>query len=452
MHPSPRWPGEEILDHLVFALKNEGLNLLILKAIFSKIGSTELEEALRRQPGSSYARRLGFIYEWLLGRRLQVPDSRTGNYVAILDGKHQFTGREPVREKRFRILNNLPGTSRFCPLVARTQVLDSSLAKDLSKKAELLIKQASPDVLARAAAFLLLSDSKASFEIEKERPSRARLERWGAIIGRAGLFDLEVETLVDLQREVIGDDRFVTLGVRREGGFVGSRELFNEPVPEHISARPEDLPDLLEGLIQYDIWSEDSQYHPVFAAAALAFGFVYIHPFEDGNGRIHRFLIHHVLAYRGYTPREIIFPISNAILDDLLRYRTTLESVSKPLLPFIDWNPTEKGNIEVRNDTADFYRYFDATRHAEFLFGCLERTISDDLPKELRFLEARDQFHKRATQIIDMPEKTIDLLLHFLRQGNGRLSRRAVDKEFGKLKTEEISAFEEIYEEVTDIP
>ena len=34
----------------------------------------------------------------------------------------------------------------------------------------------------------------------------------------------------------------------------------------------------------------------VIAAAILAFGFVYIHPFEDGNGRIHRYLIHHVLA------------------------------------------------------------------------------------------------------------------------------------------------------------
>ncbi len=30
----------------------------------------------------------------------------------------------------------------------------------------------------------------------------------------------------------------------------------------------------------------------VCAAAAAAFGFVFIHPFEDGNGRIHRFLIH----------------------------------------------------------------------------------------------------------------------------------------------------------------
>ena len=36
--------------------------------------------------------------------------------------------------------------------------------------------------------------------------------------------------------------------------------------------------------------------NPVIAAAVLAFGFVYIHPFVDGDGRIHRDLIHHVLA------------------------------------------------------------------------------------------------------------------------------------------------------------
>ena len=29
---------------------------------------------------------------------------------------------------------------------------------------------------------------------------------------------------------------------------------------------------------------------PIVAAAVLAFGFVYVHPFEDGNGRIHRYL------------------------------------------------------------------------------------------------------------------------------------------------------------------
>ena len=55
---------------------------------------------------------------------------------------------------------------------------------------------------------------------------------------------------------------------------------------------------------------------PVVAAAVSSFAFVFIHPFEDGNGRIHRFLIHHVLSRRGYSPPGVIFPVSAAILRD----------------------------------------------------------------------------------------------------------------------------------------
>jgi len=48
----------------------------------------------------------------------------------------------------------------------------------------------------------------------------------------------------------------------------------------------------------------------------LRSGFVLIHPFEDGNGRIHRFLIHHVLARRGFTPQGLLFPVSAVMLHD----------------------------------------------------------------------------------------------------------------------------------------
>ena len=35
---------------------------------------------------------------------------------------------------------------------------------------------------------------------------------------------------------------------------------------------------------------------PVIHSAAVAFGFVFIHPFMDGNGPLHRYLIHEELS------------------------------------------------------------------------------------------------------------------------------------------------------------
>ena len=118
----------------------------------------------------------------------------------------------------------------------------------------------------------------------------------------------------------------------------------------------------------------------MIAAAVLAFGFVFVHPFEDGNGRIHRYLIHHVLAARGFNPPGVVFPVSATILDRIDEYRKVLESYSQRLLPLIKWKPTKDGNVEVLNDTADFYRYFDATPQAEFLYSCVRKTVEEDLP------------------------------------------------------------------------
>ena len=216
------------------------------------------------------------------------------------------------------------------------------------------------------------------------------------------------------------------------------------PLPDHISARPEDLPALIEGMIAFDraaAWKLD----PVIAAAVLAFGFVYIHPFDDGNGRIHRYLIHHVLAERGFNPAGVVFPVSAAILDRIDDYRAVLESYSARLLPHVEWETTERFNVRVLNQTGDLYRFFDATPHAEFLYECVQRTVETDLPSEAAFLRRYDAFRREVEALVDMPERTIDLLFRFLHQNGGRLSQRAREREFAELGDDEASRLEEIY-------
>ena len=126
----------------------------------------------------------------------------------------------------------------------------------------------------------------------------------------------------------------------------------------------------MNGLLHTNELLEKQQYHPVVAAATIAFGFVFIHPFEDGNGRMHRYIIHHILSKYGFTPQGIIFPVSAAILQNIVSYKKVLENYSQSILPFIEWKATKDNNVEILNNTKEFYQYFDATAQTEFLF-CL---------------------------------------------------------------------------------
>jgi len=443
-------PENTLAGHLTFALKWEGLDLAVLKRLFRRIGPEPVLRLVREQPTGSYARRIWFLYEWLLQTRLDLPDAPASlGYCDVLDPKLQFAAK-PQRSPRHRVRNNLPGTPQFCPLVFRSGELMAHLERDLPAQASRAAARVPADVLSRAAAFLLLADSRSSFAIEGERPSPTRIERWSQAIGQAGRTPLDLEELMRLQRIVIGDARFVRLGLRRAGGFVGEHDRDTGlPLPEHVSARAEDLPDLMSGLLSFDA-GPGSTLDPVIAAACLAFGFVYIHPFSDGNGRVHRYLIHHVLAERGFSPAGLIFPVSAVILREIDTYRDVLQSHSRAILPLIQWVPTEDRNVRVLNETADFYRFFDATTQAEFLFHCVEETVVRDLPQETRFLESYDRFAKRIQEIVDMPAGTVDLLFRFLRQNGGALSARARRREFAALAANEVLRVEAIYADEFD--
>lgn len=439
-------PKETLYDHLVFALKYEGINLLFFKKMFEQLEPATIEQWVNNEPLSLYSRKIWFLYEWLMQKSLALPDLKGGNYVPLVDEKLQYASSVSINATRQRIKNNLPGTVDFCPLIHKTLKLEKYITENLSKKADVVLGSIHKDILLRTSSFLLLKDSKASFNIEGENPTQNRAVRWGRAIGQAGNKALSKEELLRLQQIVIEDSRFVKMGYRTEGGFIGEHDRrTGEPIPEHISARWQDIEMLVTGLLLTSKKMIDSQFHPVLTAAKIAFGFVFIHPFVDGNGRLHRYLIHHLLSNMKFTPQGIIFPVSAAILERIDDYRRILENYSHPLLDLIRWEKTSDNNVEVLNDTIDYYRYFDATVQSEFLFECVDYTINKIIPEEVSYLQKYDQMKAWLDDLFQMPDKTVALLLRFLEQNNGLLSKRARDKEFVELTEEEVKEIEQNY-------
>jgi len=108
-------PKKVFYDHLVFALRYEGIDLAVLNALFAKINKSDLEQAIIRQPNSLYARRIWFLFEYLQEIELDIPDLTQGNFVHLIDIKLQYAGPSS-NSKRHRIRNNLPGIKNFVHL------------------------------------------------------------------------------------------------------------------------------------------------------------------------------------------------------------------------------------------------------------------------------------------------------------------------------------------------
>ena len=183
-------------------------------------------------------------------------------------------------------------------------------------------------------------------------------------------------------------------------------------------------------------------------AACAAFGFVYLHPFEDGNGRLHRWLVHHVMGRRGFNPPGVVFPVSAVFLDRITRYRAVLEHFSRPRLALTQWETTPQLNVRTLNDTRGLFRFFDATVQAEFLAECVVETIRTTLPREVDYLQRYDQAKRRIEAFAGMPDARFDLMIGLLRQNGGRFSRRARTHEFTQLTDEEATAIEAVYGEL----
>lgn len=436
-------PGDSLGAHLEFALKYDGVNLLILSRLFKVVPQDQITAYVRTKPTGMYARRIWYLYEMLTGQRLPIDDLSTGNYADLLEPDLYYTAHDHITGKRQRIRDNLLGNARFCPIVRRTKELKEFEKSDLARRCRQIIEQYPPELLHRAMNYLYTKETKSSFEIEHVSPTSDRTTRFVAQLKEAQQKDyLDKQTLIALQNQIV-DERFGDKGYRTIQNYVGESGL-HERI-HYVPPKPEDLPDLMEGLIQCHSWMGIGRVPPVVHAAVISYGFVFLHPFEDGNGRIHRFLIHNILSGRDFVPAGIMFPISATMLKQREQYDASLEAYSIPLLNLVDYGLDQVGQMTVRNQTADCYRFIDFTPLAESLCRFIRETIEVELVNELRYLDHYDHAKRAIQEIVDMPDRLIDLFIHCCAQNNGTISNRKRGDYFSMLNNDEIARMEEAF-------
>lgn len=442
------WPGEDPLDHVEFTFKYEHLSLDLLEQVFRQISASQVDRYIARAPTSKYRRRIGFLYEFLTARPLRTPAS--GNYVPVLDPKKYFTGK-PRRDSRWRVIDNLLGTVGVCPQIRRTPAIEHKLERNWSAEIRKLTKGTDARLWHRAVNYLYLKETKASFAIEREEITPERTERFVAVLARSGSvkpeFLLDEKRLTELQNLIV-DRRYAEKGFRRVQNYVGQTLPNYQEKVHYVCPPPNLVRTLMASLRTFRLRSEELP-API-RAAVVSFGFVYVHPFVDGNGRLHRLLLHEALAIDGYTDPGIVLPFSAAMERDSIAYDRVLETVSNAVNARVRYRVDTNQNVVIENEreAEGVWRYPDLTPHVEYVLDLIEATVTRDLPDELQMLNRIDRLTRLVKSIVDLPDPKLSLLLSLLLQNRGYLSSAKRSKHFAELTENELTKIEQGYADI----
>ncbi|PMS38505.1 Fic/DOC family protein [Trinickia symbiotica] len=434
-------PADTLATHVTFALKHEGVFLEHLSRLFEAIPRQALIDWVLDERTGQYARRAGFLYEWLTGDTLEVvPDVTAGAYIDVLDPNTYLVSQAPINNARWRVRDNLPGTRSFCPTVRRTEVVRKAEQYDIPSQIEALQAEYGVDTLRRSAVWLTLKESRASFEIEHEQDRGDRVKRFAAVMeARTGTYEspLARDALTELQREILGNVTTLTsFGVRRSPVFVGSVDRFTN-VLHYVAPHWADVEGMLSGLETFETRTRGAA--PIARAATVAFGFVYVHPFADGNGRLHRFLINDILRRDNAVPRPFILPVSATITSKpqaLAAYDQVLEVFSKPFMQrygsmaaFEERRKYEDGvtsdlKFAAYKDAAHAWRYPDLTAHVEYLADIVDKTIRFEMREEAALLRRWENARLAVKEVIEGPNQDIDRIIRSVRDNHGSISNK----------------------------
>jgi hypothetical protein len=439
VYPASSAP-KNIWGHLRFAMRYEPIDLGVLAAFFQAIDQRQLETWIRGESTGIFARRAWYLFELLTGQTLDLTDVPPTGYAPLLRPEVHITAKG-VHVQRQKILDNLLGNREYCPLIRRTDDLEGWMQQDFRQKFDGVVRGVTPSVLERAVRYLFTKETQSSFAIEGETPSPDRARRFVQALQNAGSFDTSSrDAFVQLQKKIV-DPRFALNEWRNVQNYIGSVAPDYSPIVHYVCPKPGDLPSLMDGWMLSVARTGAGEVNPVCAATIAGFGFVYLHPFEDGNGRLHRFLIHHSLAKLGFTPKGVLFPVSAAMLRNRPVYDHVLEQLSEKTHPLIDYTLDDAGRMSVLGETALLYRYPDLTSQTEYLYRVVADTIATDMRMELGFIERYDRAMEAVKEVVDMPDPRASLLVRLILQNHGRLSK-GKRGQFPELRDEEIAAIE----------
>lgn len=430
--------SESLLVHLLFALKHEPIQLSILHEALKQVSAQDLIDALVESPAGAYVRRAAFLWEKVHAAELSLPwAGPTGNYVDFFDSKAYYTGQIWERNQKYRINFNGIGPYEFCPVVRRNDALEQEGESVLRSLREWAAAPENAVLMDRVMAWAYLSETRDSFAIENEVPSpdkeRAFVQAMEHLQERVPLTE---DYLVGLQNAVISTSRSAEGGFRvaqnwlQRGGHGVLAIRYVPPAPEH-------LPSLIDGLMR--MANAQDNVPALIKAALISFGFVFIHPFMDGNGRVSRLLAHHSLHMKGVLPdvkgSPAILPLSVAMKQQEREYLDALESFSKPMRAL--WDVMFIGDGDFTFDfrsTPMVYAHWAGEQAVGFVTRCARVALQQSLVDEARYLEAYDLAYARIDKEFDLPNRTINLLIQWIHQNNNRMpERRKTAKEIAHL-------------------
>ena len=419
--PSVAPASDAPLEHLQFALKHEGLQLQAAILALKKMDRLDIGQAFQSSPSSAYLRQICYLWELANGVVLAGLPAATGPYTPLFDPAKYVTGSKR-RNARWRVDFNGLGSTNFCPTVRRTAQIQALLDQDILGSASKFIDGLDRSVLDRAVRWAYLSETQGSYAIENETPTSSKAEAFAALLSRAHAPErITEEYLVALQNLTVSNplDRAVQFRTGQNwlrNALPGALGVTYLPPP------PDLMVSLMEAVMELANLA-DSGIDPLVLGALVSFGFVFAHPFMDGNGRLSRFLFHKVVCGQGRLSDGMVLPVSVAMKRHEERYLQVLQSFSKPARAL--WQVTAIDDVRVDaafiGDPA-IYRFWDATECVAFGLQMASEALDHDLRDESEFLRRFDAVYKAVNDAMDMNNNDLVLLVRACLQNDGKLS------------------------------